>query len=218
MSEAAEVYWYISKAKLDLLKDAAPGFLSGVGVNLEFKLPFVGGSLSGAQTSGLTKELKRVVKSLSAEQTIKNYEELTADEAPVFVRFEGQAIRRVRGEEFLLAMERKASALLLAGSSAYAIGQAAKSEGGLSPSVDPVPAIVAAFGKAAQNDTLSGSLSMAWREILRDTSSSGGTLPRVEGLAVFARSVAADHEIMRRAGRAGIKRIVVGTPLYVRQI
>lgn len=213
-----EVYWYISKAKLDLLKEAAPGFLSGVAVKLEFKLPFVGGSLSGTQTSGLMKDLKRVIKSLEAEQTIKNYEELTDDEAPVFVRFEGEAMRWVDGTAFWLAMERKESALLLVGSAGYAIGQPAKSEGGLSPSVDPVRAIKAAFGKDARTGSLSGSLSMAWREILRDASSSGGTLPRVEGLAVFARSVAADRETMRRAGRARIKRIVAGTPLYVRQI
>lgn len=213
-----EVYWYISKAKLDLLKEAAPGFLSGVAVKLEFKLPFVGGSLSGTQTSSLMKELRRVIKSLEAEQTIKNYEELTDDEAPVFVRFEGEAMRRVDGAAFWLAMERNESALLLAGSADYAIGQPAKSEGGLSPSVDPVRVINATFGKDARTGNLSGSLSMAWREILRDASTSGGTLPRVEGLAVFARSVAADRETMRRAGRARIKRIIVGTPLYVRQI
>jgi hypothetical protein len=218
MTEVAELYWYISKAKLDILKEAAPSFLSGVAVKLEFKLPFVGGSLSGTQTSGLINDLKRVIKSLEAQQTIKNYEELTDDEAPVFVRFEGEAMRRVDGAEFWLAMERKESALLLAGSAGYAIGQPAKSEGGLSPSVDPVHAIKAAFGKDARTGNLSGSLSMAWRDILRDASSSGGTLPRVEGLAVFAMSVAADHETMRRAGLARIKRIVVGTPLYVRQI
>lgn len=218
MTEMAELYWYISKAKLDILKEAAPDFFSGVAVKLEFKLPFVGGSLSGTQTSGLINDLKRVIKSIEAQQTIKNYEELTDADAPVFIRFEGEAMRRVDGAEFWLAMERKESALLLAGSAGYAIGQPAKSEGGLSPSVDPVRAIKAAFGKDERTGNLSGSLSMAWREILRDDSSSGGTLPRVEGLAVFARSVAADHETMRRAGRARIKRIVVGTPLYVRQI
>jgi hypothetical protein len=218
MSEAAEFYWYISKAKLDLLKEAKPGFLFGVAVKLEFKLPFVGGSLTGTQTYGLMKELKRVTKSLEADHTIKNFEELTDAEAPVFVRFEGEAMRRVDGAAFWLAMERDETALLLAGSAGYAIGQHAKSDGGLSASVDPVRAIMAAFRKDARSGNLSGSLSMAWREILRDVSSSGGTLPRVEGLAVFARSVVADHETVRRAGRPRIKRIVVGTPLYVRQV
>jgi hypothetical protein len=218
MSKEAGFYWYISKAKLDLLKEARPGFLSGVAAKLEFKLPFVGGSLSGTQTYGLVKDLKRVIKSLEAEHTVRPFEELLDGEAPVFVRFEGAAMRRVEGAAFWLAMERDESALLLAGSAGYAIGQPAKSDGGLSASVDPVRAIMAAFREDPRTGNLSDSLSMAWREILRDAPSSGGTLPRVEGLAVFARSVAADHETMRRAGRPRIKRIVVGTPLYVRQI
>jgi len=216
--EMAGIYWYISRAKLDLLKQAEASSLSTVSAQSEFRAPFDYGSSVGTQTSGLVKDLKRVVKALEAQQTIKNFESLADEETPVLIRFEGAAMRRIERQEFWLAMEIDGYALLLAGSAAYAIGQPAKSKGGPSASVDPVRAITAAFAKGAPSRNLSLTLSKAWREVVRDAVSSEGTLPRVEGLAIFARSVKADRETMNRADRSRVKRIVVGTPLYVRQI
>ncbi len=212
------VYWYISKAKLDLLKDASPGFFAGITAKLEFKLPFVSGSLSGTADSSLIRDLKSVIKALHSEQTIKHYHELSDDEAPVMVQFEGPAVRRVEGEEFWLAMEHNDTALLLAGSAGYAIGYPVKTESHTSPTIDPVGAFLAAFEKDVSSGSPSASLSYAWQHIMGDALSSGGALPKVAGLAVFARSVAADKQEMKRVGRGRIRRLVIGTPLYVQQV
>ena len=84
-----EVYWYISKAKLDLLKDASPAFLRGISATASFRLPGFEGNLSGAVAPNLVKDLQRVVKRLEADQSLKHYHELGDDEAPVMMRFEG---------------------------------------------------------------------------------------------------------------------------------
>lgn len=213
------VYWYISKAKLDLLKDESPGFFARITAKLEFKLPFVSGSLFGTADSSLIRDLKSVIKALHSEQTIKHYHELSDDEAPVMVQFEGPAVRHVEGEEFWIAMEHNDTALLLAGSAGYAIGYPVKTESRIfSASVDPVGAFLAAFEKDVSSGSLSSSLSYAWQDIMQDALSSGGALPKVAGLAVFARSLAADKQVMKRVGRGRIRRLVIGTPLYVQQV
>src|SRR5713226_6313649 len=142
----AHVYWYISKAKLDLLKESAPSFFDGVSVKLGFKLPFVSGSLSGTDHSTLIKDLERVVAKLEADGHLKNYADLGPDEAPVMIRFGGPAVRQADEDCFWVASESGKVALLLAGSSAYAIGsRGGETTAHISPSVDPVGAVKAAF-------------------------------------------------------------------------
>src|SRR5205809_74124 len=102
-----EIYWYISKAKIDLLKDQVPSFFAGIAAKLEFKLPFVSGSLSGTATSTLLSDLKRVSKALRSEQSVRQYHELRDDEAPVIFEFKGPAVRHVDDNGFWLAMERE---------------------------------------------------------------------------------------------------------------
>lgn len=213
----AEIYWYISKAKLELLKE--PGFLDGISVKLGFHLAGLSGEVSGTDPASLTKELKHTIKGLSESgQTFKDFNELGDDEAAVMVRFEGNAVRHVTGEEYWLAMEGKRTALLLAGSVVHAIGHPSRSPKKISPSVDPVNAFLRAFEKRAKSNTLSGSLSNAWREIMGDDLSSKGALPAVKGLAVFARSVPTDKRQMELADRENIERLVVGSPVYIQQI
>jgi len=43
------LYWYVSKAKLDLLAQQAPGFFTGVKAQIGFKLPLLSGSLEGTE-------------------------------------------------------------------------------------------------------------------------------------------------------------------------
>jgi hypothetical protein len=109
-----EIYWYISKAKLELLKE--PGLLEGVSVKLGFHLAGFSGEVSGSDSGNLTRELNQAIKHLSESgQTFKDFNELGDDEATLMVRFEGKAVRHVTGEEYWLAMEGKRTALLLAG-------------------------------------------------------------------------------------------------------
>ncbi|HEV2380127.1 MAG TPA: hypothetical protein VG206_10075 [Terriglobia bacterium] len=217
-------YWYVSKAKLDHLKEATPGFFEGVSVKLEFKIPFVSGSLSGTDQSTLIRDLERVVKKLEHEQKIKSYSDLTDNEAPVMIRFEGPAVRLIDQESFWVASETGDIALLLAGSAGYAIGQpTGVARTNISPSADPVGAITAVFEHVGSvspilGTSLSFRLSYVWQEIMRDSLESGATLPKAEGIAIFASSIPADRSQMRRVGRERTRRIVIGTPIYVRQI
>src|SRR5260370_6282387 len=138
-------YWYISKAKIDMLKDQKPGFLSGISAKLDFKLPFISGSLSGTEKSKLIDDLRRVVRSLEAEGKIKSFDEIGTGEAPVVIRFEGPAVRHLQDDVFWFATYGSRTALLLAGSAGFAIGRAPASKSSISPSAAPVSAIKAAF-------------------------------------------------------------------------
>lgn len=218
------IYWYISKAKLDLLKDQSPGFLPGITAQLSFKLPFVSGSLSGTEPSRLVEDLQRVIKRLKADHEIKSFADLDDTASPIVMAFDGNAARQISDDVFWLAMEQGDSGLLLAGSAAFAIGAAAKPEHFLSPSADPVGAVKAAFQKDDEQPNvlggvglpLSARLSYAWQELMSE--SLEGALPRVSGLAIFARTVKAEKAQARQIGKGNIERIVVGTPIYVEQI
>jgi hypothetical protein len=118
------------------------------------------------------------------------------------VSFEGAATRQVDDKCFWAALESNETALLLAGSSSYAIGaQVTAPRSSISPSVDPIAAIEAAFSKtdgvSALDLSLSQRFSYAWQALMSDAVESGMTLPRVEGIAVFATSLNTDP---RRCG------------------
>jgi len=216
-------YWYISKAKLDLLKQATPRLLEGLSVNLEFKLPFVSGHLAGTDQPTLIRDLERVVKKLESKGEIKSYSELGEGEAPVMVRFEGPAVRAVDSLTFWVATRSAESTLLLAGSAGYAIGQPPGGTGAnISPSADPLGAVQAAFKRGSEEPSspgmsLSSRLGYVWEEVMRDSLQSGATLPKAEGIAIFASSIPLPSGL-QLAGCEGIRQMVVGTPLYVRQI
>jgi hypothetical protein len=212
------IYWYISKAKLDLLKDQSPGVMHAIKVQLSLKIPFVSGSLSGTAPSRLVKDLQRIIKRLKAGHEIKSFADLGETESPTVISFEGNAARQISDDVFWLAMERGKSGLLLAGSAAFAIGAPPKAEHLLSPSADPVGAVKAAFKKDHEppNSPLSARLSYAWQALMSE--SLEGALPRVSGLAVFARTVKSERSQIRRIGKGNVRRIVVGSPIYVEQI
>lgn len=218
-----DIYWYISKAKLDLLKDQSPGFLSGITAQLSFKLPFVSGSVSGTDQPRLVKDLQRVIKRLKADCEIKPYGELGETESPIVMAFEGNAARQISSDVFWLAMEQGDTGLLLAGSAGFAIGASVKPDRALSPSADPVGAVKAAFmnddelnSSTGARMPLSSSLSYAWQGLMSE--SLEGSLPRVSGLAIFARTVRSEKSQVHRIGKDSIRRIVVGTPIYVQQV
>ena len=189
-----------------------------------FKLPFVSGSLSGTDDSTLIKDLEKVEAKLEADGHLKNYADLGADEAPVMIRFKGPAVRQADEDCFWVASEYGKVALLLAGSSAYAIGKrSGATNAHISPTADPVGAVKAAFENLSgispvPGASLSNRLSYVWQEIVSDAYESRATLAKAEGVAFFASSLQADRGQMRRVRRECIERLIIGSPLYVRQI
>ncbi len=219
------LYWYVSTAKLELLAEQAPGFLTGIKAQIGFKLPLLNGSLEGTEPSRTAEDLQRVIKKLRSQNDIKAFSGLEASESPTLISFEGPAVRQVSNGVFWLAMEGGTRGLLLAGSAASAIGSPIKSDGTFSPSADPVAAIRSAFNLNPNDPSassfggtsmsLSSSLSYAWQTLMEDASE--GTLPKVTGLALFARGVKADLAQVRRIGKDYITELVIGSPIYVQQ-
>jgi hypothetical protein len=117
--------------------------------------------------------------------------------------FEGNATWQIGDDAFWSAMERGKSGLLLAGSAAFVIGAPTKAEHPLSPSADPVGAVKAAFKKDHEQPNssedalpLSARLSYVWQALMSE--SLEGSLPRVSGLAIFARTVNSDTVLVQR--------------------
>jgi len=216
------IYWYVSKAKLDLLAEQSPGFFTGVKAKLGFKLGLLSGSLEGTQPARTIDDLQRVIKKLRSQNDIKDFSELTESDAPVLISFDGPATRQINDKVFWLSMESGSRGLLLAGSPASAIGSPTVSGATFSPSADPVSAIKSAFsgddsqiGFGGTQMSLSVSLSYAWRSLMDDAAS--GTLPNAKGIAIFARSIKADRAQMRVIGKASVTELVIGSPIYVEQ-
>ena len=216
------IYWYVSKAKLELLAEQAPGFLTGIKAQLGFKLGLLSGSLEGTEPARTVEDLQRVIKKLRSQNDIKDFSQLAEGEAPVLISFDGPAVRQINNKVFWLSMESGSRGLLLAGSPASAIGSPVASDSAFSPSADPVSAIRSAFsdnstqiGFGGTQMPLSSSLSYAWRTLMADAAS--GTLPRARGLALFARSIKADRPQMRVIGKGAVTELVIGSPIYVEQ-
>lgn len=216
------LYWYVSKAKLELLAEQAPGFLTGIKAQLGFKLGLLSGSLEGTEPARTAEDLQRVIKKLKSQNDIKDFSELADGEAPVLISFSGPALRQISSKVFWLSMQSGSRGLLLAGSAAYAIGSPVASDSAFSPSADPVSAIKSAFSGDSPSTgfggaalPLSSSLSYAWRTLMTDAAD--GTLPRVRGLALFARSIHADRSQMRAIGKGAVTELVIGSPIYVEQ-
>lgn len=218
------LYWYVSRAKLDLLAQQAPGFFTGVKAKIGFKLPLLSGSLEGTEPSRTAEDLERVVKRLKSQNDILAFSNLAESDSPTLFSFEGPAVRQISDGVFWLAMERNICGLLLAGSAASAIGSPIKSDATFSPSADPLAAIKAVFNDTDPNSSsssgtsmsLSGSLSHAWSVLMANASE--GTLPRATGLALFARRVNADRAQMRFIQKNYITHLVIGSPIFIRQV
>jgi hypothetical protein len=216
------LYWYVSRAKLDLLAQQAPGFFTGVKAKIGFKLPLLSGSLEGTEPARTAEDLERVVKRLRSQNDILAFSDLVESDSPTLISFEGAAVRQISDGVFWLAMEQGTRGLLLAGSGASTIGSPVKSDGTFSPSADPVAAIKAAFNITDPSSSsfgggmsLSDSLSYAWRTLMAEASE--GTLPKATGLALFARGVKADRAHMRQIKKDYITDLIIGSPIFVQQ-
>jgi hypothetical protein len=189
------IYWYISKAKLDLLTEPAR----------------------------LVKELQGVIKRLHGDREIKPFGSLEDADSPTIISFEGYAARLISYDVFWIALESGDTGLLLVGSAAHAIGAQPKADYVISPSADPLACIQAVVNPKTRDEELpdggnfplSASMRYAWETLM--SNSSEGTLPRVRGLAIFARTLHSEKTFMDRSGKTLIRKIVLASPIYVEQ-
>ncbi|NIP26548.1 MAG: hypothetical protein GWN67_19230 [Phycisphaerae bacterium] len=215
-----DIYWYISDAKVEKLQHVATSFLAKVAAELSFKFPLFEGKLSGASDSSLVSDVKRISERLVQDEKVESFDVLGGGDTPRLISFSGAGGRYVDKNAFWLVLKGERNALLLAGSPAHAVGREPTADTYVSPSVDPVSALRAAFDgdPSFHGHSLSASLSYAWQEIARGSLLSEGGVPRVEGLAFFARSVPTDQRQLRRVGCSNLENLVIGSPLYVRQV
>ncbi len=211
-----DIYWYISADKVRTLKDAKARS-AWKGLSLKLKLKFLEVETGVTFNASLVRDLESVKKELARDQSIVPFQDLKPGGEGAVFSFIGEAARLLTAEALWIATENGKAALLLVGAPRNAAGQSQLKEGFLSPSLDPVGA-VRAVAQGEDRPTLVAALSFAWQEVMRDALSSGAHFPRVEGLAVFAGAFAAEGAHMSAANRPQIDRIVLGSPIYVRQI
>jgi hypothetical protein len=215
-----DLYWYISNAKVRMLQDSLQKLpLRDISLKLKAFWLEVGGSFGFCDS--LVRDLKRIEKKIESELEIKEFQSLSDREAPAIFSFEGEAARMVDAGAYWVAAERNGTALLLVGSPANAIGGAPASAGRLSPSADPIAAAKAAFQDSSEKVTLPmplpALLSYIWQTVSEPLIEGGLGRPRIEGLAVFAGMFKSDPTSLHGTGGEGLARIVVGSPIYIRQ-
>lgn len=211
-SVMADVYWYISADKIRMLK-GAKARSTWKQLSLKLKLSLLEVETEVAFHASLVRDLNSLKKELARDQNIIRFQDLKAGGEGGIFSFEGEATRLLTSEALWIATESMNSALLLVGAPRNAGGESHLKEGFLSPSLDPVGA-VKALAQGKQRPTLVEALSFAWQEVMRDVISGGSHFPRVEGLAIFAGSFELDRTFVNRPT---IDRIVLGSPIYVRQ-
>ena len=221
-----EVYLYLSKQKILQLSEQSPSFWRGVAAKLDFKFPFVSGGIAGQHQSSLTSELHRLIPQLHHQFNIPAAENvIKMDSPPVLFTFRGSAARQVEDDQFWLAMECGKTALLLGGSASNVIGSSSAGAK-ISPSIDPVGAIQFLLEKREEprdienDDQVSPSfdLSYLWQALMTPSLKSSMVLPFVEGIAVFSTRLPTHPEQLKRIKRSELTTMLVGTPLYVRQV
>ena len=79
--------------------------------------------------------------------------------------------------------------------------------------MNPIAAVKAV---AEGKQPLVSALTYAWREVMKDAISNNASLPKIEGLAVFAGLFPVDKADFKDVKGANIDRIVLGSPIYVR--
>lgn len=208
----ADVYWYISADKVRMLK-GAKARSTWKQLSLKLKLSLLEVETGVAFSESLLRDLNSLKKELGRDQSIIPFQDLKAGAEGGIFSFAGEATRLLTRDALWIGTENQDSALLLVGAPRNAAGETRLKEGFLSPSLDPVGA-VKALGQGEQQPSLVAALTFAWQEVMRDALVAGAHFPRVEGLAIFAGAFALDRPF---ENRPTIKRVILGSPVYVRQ-
>ena len=212
----AGMYWYVSRQKVDaLLPEFGPrGFNLFKELSLTLKLPFVEGKLSVNPDRSLFLNVEKI------ENGIKSFgaaSDLAEAGSKPFFSFSGRAYRTVESGAYFIVLAQGRVALLLAGSPSNAVGAPPKQSDNVSPSVDPIGAVTRLFKHPSDPKDAFDACSYMWVEMARAAREDGVVLPDVEGIAVFG---AAFPAVIDRFSHdfPGIDRVVVGTPIFVRQL
>ena len=218
------MFWYISEEKLDALHvmKEKKSFWPKT-IELTLKEPFTSSEvkLGNDTVSKLAERLQQVEK-IYQSGTILPYEQLSGDVLPQLCTFCGVASRLVDQNAFWVALQSNGMALLLVGSATNAIGAHRTESEHISPSADPITAVRVAFGKT-DAALLSGAtmplerrLSYAW-QVVWNAKGNALALPKVSGIAVLANMYSAHKGEMRRAHAIDVNRLIVASPVFVRQ-
>ena len=211
------LFWYVSRTKLRSLVDRSEA---------NELLTIDRSPRAAAVTSDHDRcsELPALEQRLASDTTIPEVDELDVTSPPLFFRFEGPSGRLIQDGHFWLATVCGDTAVLLVGSAANCFGGQPVELCAISPSADPIGAVNAVFSdsKAAREPSaFSGSISYAWGAILRRSlaeAASLDSLPRTRGAAVYAGSLDAVTSGIQRGYGGIIRRVVIGSPLFVEQI
>jgi hypothetical protein len=214
-----DIYWYISKDKLEALQKYNKSRVNWLKeLSFTVKSPFAEANTAIRLDQTLFKQTEQIEQKLYEDGLVKDYTKI--NEASVFFSFDGYAQRAIEQGAYWIAMLSSETALLLAGSVTNVIGGPTTNTREISPSVDPLGAISSAFQgneELYENWALAERCSYLWQAIARPVRQSWTNLPYVEGIGIYAGNFTASKAQMNRAGFKGIVSIVVGSPIFVRQ-
>ncbi len=214
------INWYISRQKVEALRQSygASKLYWLKELSIKLKSPFAEASASVRPDQSLHDDIEKIRSKLIAESNISSFPNLS-DESPFF-SFTGRAHRAVDRGAYWIILFADSAALLLGGSASNAIGTPTKETCDISPSLNPIGSVQVAFAderSPEQVESISSSCSYVWQAIARPVRTEWQTLPLVEGVAVYGGTFPARRSQFRRAGFDSIERIVIGSPIYVRQ-
>jgi hypothetical protein len=215
------VYWYVSRQKVDALMNAfGPKGFNFKELSLTLKAPLLGEAKASLNPDrSLIRNVESVengIKSAGAASPLTD-----AGSQPLFY-FRGRAHRAVEHGAYFILLSEAPTAILLAGSPSNAIGAPPKQSDEISPSADPFGSIRRAFkeqsiGELQSSRDLGGDCAYMWATLADVARESWTSMPEVEGFAVFGAVFAAARHFQRMRFPE-LNRIVVGTPIFVRQI
>jgi hypothetical protein len=139
------IYWYISRQKVDALRDAyaSSGFDWLKDLSFKLKSPFAEASAALRLDQSLYRTVDKLANNLLKAPETGSFPNLSEVGRVTFFSFAGSAQRCIEADAYWIALLADETALLLAGSVSNAIGGPAKiSENAISPSADPMGAVV----------------------------------------------------------------------------
>jgi hypothetical protein len=218
------IYWYVSRTKVDALAQAygsSPGFRWLKNVSFKLKIPFAEAGAALNLDKSLYQNVERIAGNLMAAPETASFPHLSEDRPTPFFSFAGPAHRTVDAGAYWVALFDGTTALLLAGSVSNAIGAPSKdSQDAISPSVDPIGAVQKAFAhdrSTEESESVSRRCNYIWQSIVEPVRANWQALPRVDGIAVFGGVFPVDMAQFGDGGFAMINKIVIGSPVYIRQ-
>jgi hypothetical protein len=216
----AGMFWYVSRSKIEALRDdyGSPGPRRLKDISLKLKSPFAEAGATLDLDRSIYRDVEQIAANLIKAPETESFPRLSADHPTPFFSFVGPARRSIDSGAYWIALFKDKTALLLAGSISNAVGASTrKSDDAISPSADPIGTIEVAFGegRSAEDKVSVGSMcAYIWQTIVEPVRADWHTLPAVEGMAVYGGMFSAE---MNLEDVGEINKIVIGTPVYVRQ-